>query len=140
MIINIDAEEEPNETDTIALKDDVMVKYVHYDDLDDNLDKDDEDNRNIMSMDGRFPRSNSINIGRGNLKTYDYQHRNINIQTTEQGKKMMVNDWDLNILGIIMTHYSLNKGSAKIWQKVRGMYLERTSSAAWHDNFHNNGS
>ena len=60
MIINIDAEEEPNETDTIALKDDVMVKYVHYDDLDDNLDKEDEDNSNIMSMDGRFPRSNSI--------------------------------------------------------------------------------
>ena len=45
-IIDVDSEEELNQTGTITSTYDVMVKYVHNEDIDDNLDDDDED---IMS-------------------------------------------------------------------------------------------
>ena len=68
-----------------------------------------------MGLDGRFLRRNrkiqeDYNVGRGNVKIYEYQYGNIHIQTSDQGKKMMIDEKGLYILGIIMTNYSLEQG------------------------------
>ena len=47
-IIDVDSEEELNQTGTITSTYDVMVKYVHNEDIDDNLDDDDEDDRSAL--------------------------------------------------------------------------------------------
>ena len=47
-IIDVDSEEELNQTGTITSTYDFMVKYVHNEDIDDNLDDDDEDIRSAL--------------------------------------------------------------------------------------------
>ena len=84
---NFDSEEEPNHTGTITSTYNIMVKYLHHDNLDDNLDKDDEEDRSVMGVDRRFQFRNRIiqecyNVVRGNEKTYEYHHVNIRIQTS----------------------------------------------------------
>ena len=50
-MIKIDTEEEPNQTGKIMSTDDVVVKDVHDDNLDDNLDNDNADYRSAMGVD-----------------------------------------------------------------------------------------
>ena len=92
-----------------------MVEDLHKENLDDDLEKGDEDYRNEMGVDGRFllrnrRRQEYYNVGHGNVKKYAYQHGNIHIQTSEQEKKMTGDEQDLHILGIITTQYSLKQG------------------------------
>ena len=49
-IIDVDIEEEPNQTCTIMSADYLVVKYVYDDDLEDDLDGDDEHYRSEMGL------------------------------------------------------------------------------------------
>ena len=49
-IIDVDIEEEPNQTCTIMSSDYLVVKYVYDDDLEDDLDGDDEHYRSEMGL------------------------------------------------------------------------------------------
>ena len=62
-----------------------------------------------MFLRGNKIRKEYYDVGSDNVKTYEYQHGNIRIQNTEQGKKMTRNEHDMHILGIIMKHYILKE-------------------------------
>ena len=73
--IDVDTEEQPNKTGTITSSNVILVKDVHYEDLDDNFDDDKEYDRSAMEEYESFPRRINIkqeyyNVECGNVKTY----------------------------------------------------------------------
>ena len=91
-----------------------MVKDLHNDNFDDDLEKYVEDSSISMVVGGMFPQRDSIiqeyyNIEHGNMNTYGYQNGNTHIQTSEQVKTMTVDEQDMHIIFIVMMQYSLKQ-------------------------------